>query len=223
VLSFQTYSLHSNKVELLLLIILTASTVFAYEEGSDNNKPFTINGHSWVSKQAFIDSGARCGVRDLTPRAANAEDIKLRNALRQAGLDSDVSAARTTNGATTVGVYFHIITPDGVQGVVTETQIQNQMLVMNDSFVNTPFKFNLISVDQTINSGWYTLSPGSKYESAMKTALHRGTAKDLNIYTASPGGGLLGWATFPSSYAGNPKNDGVVVLFSSLPGGTAEP
>jgi len=57
----------------------------------------------------------------------------------------------------------------------------------------------------------------------MKSALRRGTADDLNIYTNNMRGGLLGWASFPSNYNSSPLNDGVVILFSSVPGGTAAP
>ena len=57
----------------------------------------------------------------------------------------------------------------------------------------------------------------------MKSALHVGNAGVLNFYTNNAGGYLLGWATFPFWYAGDPLMDGVVCLYSSLPGGSEVP
>jgi hypothetical protein len=46
----------------------------------------------------------------------------------------------------------------------------------------------------------------------------------LNIYANNAGGGsYLGWATFPWWVGGDPIDDGVVVLYASLPGAGAAP
>ena len=125
----------------------------------------------------------------------------------------------------TVNVYVHVINNGSgpTNGNVSTAMITDQIQVLNEAFANAGFSFNLAGIDRTTNADWYTMSPGSAEEREAKAALRVGTAAELNIYTANPGGGLLGWATFPSSYSRQPTMDGVVVLFSSLPGGSAVP
>ncbi|HEX4949326.1 MAG TPA: zinc metalloprotease [Blastocatellia bacterium] len=181
------------------------------------------DGTHYVSQRDFIDAGLRCGVRDdEAQRGGNGNGGNPNNP----GVDSGL---RLAPGSVIIPVYFHIIKSSTGAGNVTSTQINNQIAVLNAAFsgatggANTPFRFQLMSTDTTVNSTWYTAGPGTTAEAQMKNTLRKGGKNALNFYTNSPGGGLLGWATFPSSYVGNPKNDGVVCLFSSLPGGTAAP
>ena len=140
-------------------------------------------------------------------------------------------AARAADGAFapmvsggTINVYFHVINKGtGIaNGDVPDTMIADQISILNAAFSPTGWSFNLVATTRTTNSNWYNGCYGN-YETAMKSALRRGTADDLNIYTCSPGGGILGYATFPSSYDSDPSRDGVVLLHSSLPGGSAVP
>jgi hypothetical protein len=57
----------------------------------------------------------------------------------------------------------------------------------------------------------------------MKASLAIDPANTFNVYTSNPGGGLLGWATFPWYYPESDSQHGVVILYSSVPGGSAFP
>lgn len=157
----------------------------------------------------------RCNVIDPDPITTQFIDDEVTAALEELG------DARATGG--TISVYWHTITNTSGQGAPTSAQINNQLSVLNAAYASTGWQFNLVSVDTTANNTWYTVGYGSAAEDQMKNALRQGTADDLNIYSANIGGGLLGWATFPSDYAANPKDDGLVILNQSLPGGTAAP
>ena len=128
-----------------------------------------------------------------------------------------------------IPVYTHVITDGAGNGDVSDAEIEAQLDVLSLSYagqtggVATPFTFVNAGITRTANAAWYTVTPGSTEEQEMKLALHQGDEDALNMYLANLGDGLLGWATFPSDYARNPKMDGVVVLYSSLPGGSAAP
>ncbi|HYE66714.1 MAG TPA: zinc metalloprotease [Pyrinomonadaceae bacterium] len=177
---------------------------------------------------AAQEKGRTCGTRhpdDLTSTSIQ-ESLNRFNANRRGG--------PFPSGSIIIPVYFHVINngPGIANGDVPEHMIRRQVDVLNDSFSgktggsNSPFRFVLAGIDRTTNAAWYTMGFGSREERQAKTALRKGGANALNFYTANLGGGLLGWATFPWEYDDGPVNaalDGVVCLFSSLPGGSEVP
>jgi hypothetical protein len=171
----------------------------------------------------------QCGTKEPTEREKKLIENNSRK-LREMKVAADPSAALArTAGSVTVNVYFHVITNRKGAGNISQTMIDNQIKVLNDAYAgltggaNTPFRFQLVSVDRTQNDQWYSAVIGSRAERQMKNSLHRGGATDLNFYTNGMGQGLLGWATFPWDYASNPTMDGIVCHFGSLPGGTLSP
>jgi len=215
--------------------ILVSATGASAAPGNANGRPFWVGEHSWPSQQAFIDSGARCATKPLSDIDRAAVEEKLgpliaarAQQLKQASPNKGKPGGGGGGGGVGVtggriNVYVHVIHSSNGTGGVSDVQIAKQMLVLNDAYAPTGWSFSLVSTDHTNNDSWYTMTPGSTAETQAKTALRQGTADDLNLYTANIGGGLLGWATFPSSYASKPKDDGVVVLNASLPDGSAVP
>jgi hypothetical protein len=187
----------------------------ADERASRTETPFVLNGVAWQSQEEFILHGGRCAT--VEPDAIRAEEID-REVER---ILAERFEATVTGGV--INVHVHVIRSTTGAGEVSDSQIQSQINVLNAAYAPMGWQFQLASTDRTNNGTWYTMGPGTTAESQAKNALRQGTADDLNIYTANPGGGLLGWATFPSSYSSNPQDDGVVILFSSLPGGSAAP
>jgi hypothetical protein len=172
-----------------------------------------------ASAASFAGKPRTCGT--VQPSGLDAELREL-NYL-QSMADRSRAGAIAMATTVTINVYFHVITNSSGQGAPTSQQIANQISVLNAAYASKGFQFTLVSTDTTANNTWYTVTPGTAAESQMKTALRKGTADDLNMYSANIGAGLLGWATFPSSYASKPSDDGVVVLNTSLPGGSAAP
>ncbi|KAG5644583.1 hypothetical protein DXG03_008157 [Asterophora parasitica] len=129
-----------------------------------------------------------------------------------------------------LNVYFHVVSKDSTLagGNIPDSQISAQINVINKAYASVGISWVLAGTTRTVNADWFNnAAPGTSQQTALKKALRKGGAADLNVYTvgftSGSGAGLLGYATFPSSYASNSIDDGVVFLYSSVPGGTAAP
>lgn len=120
-------------------------------------------------------------------------------------------------------VFIHIV--DGGQGAITPEQRKKQIDVLNDAYQSAGVDFRYAEDEVVVvdDASFFRMGHLSARERKCKTdnqALDPATG--LNFYTAEPGGNLLGWATFPYEMEGDSKMDGVVILHSSLPGGSNE-
>lgn len=202
-----------NNLKLSLLGGISLAVAYAVigcgGQGISETSNIASNGSAGQGSQIGSD---RCGTRQLDQATMDAIQAKM-------------GGIHTLASGGTIEVYVHVIN-NGTslsQGNIPDSQITSQINVLNAAYASTGWQFHLAATDRTTNATWYTAGYGTTAETQMKNALRQGTADDLNLYTNNMGGGLLGWATFPSDYASKPKMDGVVILFSSVPGGTAAP
>jgi hypothetical protein len=170
-----------------------------------------------------VRQGRSCGTASPDPTQMTEIETAFQN-FRQS------KAGKKSLGTVTIPVYFHVINKGaGLEnGDVPDQQLRAQVKVLNESYSGatggaaTPFRFQLAGIDHTTDADWFDMGINSIQEKRAKDALRRGGPEALNIYTTN-GGGFLGWATFPKSYNGQPTQDGVVIYYVSLPGGSLYP
>jgi hypothetical protein len=206
---------------------------FAAKPAEHFDETFTFNGTTYVNQKAFIEADRRCQAPLHTPEEAQAIQAEVNNWVENVGYqwlgmgkpgggDPPPDCSGFNPPSITIPIAYHVIT-NGSAGNLSQSDLNAQTNVLNAAYAGTGFSFVQASVDYTDNATWFTMAYGSAAEAQAKSALNISPQTTLNIYTANLGQGLLGWATFPSSLAGNPDDDGVVALFSSLPGGSAAP
>ncbi|WP_405058437.1 zinc metalloprotease [Kribbella sp. NBC_01505] len=188
--------------------------------------------------------GQRAAQDDVLPDGSRAPQI-LRDAYASGALprrlltkDPDGTVhAKVGKGQARIQVYVHVV-HDGATGKVSPTDVVKQLQALNRNFAATSanmFAFTLVGLDYTDNKTWHTVhtsdeGPTLPDEAAMKTALHKGGPGDLNLYLNEPQyqdpndgslSGLIGIATFPWTRADDPVRDGVMIKYTTLPGGAS--
>ncbi|MET4105593.1 M43 family zinc metalloprotease [Hymenobacter sp. UYP22] len=155
--------------------------------------------------------------------------------------------AMRTTAAVTIPVVVHVLYRTSTENV-SDAQVQAQIDVLNQDFAKTntdasliPAAFAGLAANTNVQFALAKRTPtggttngiihkATKVTSwssndAVKNSKRGGddawdATKYLNIWVCNLGQGLLGYAQFPG---GSTTTDGVVVLYSSLPGGSAAP
>ncbi|HYE97081.1 MAG TPA: M43 family zinc metalloprotease [Rubricoccaceae bacterium] len=200
----------SIRFTLLTLALLAAAPAFA-QSIRDAEAFYASDDRTYIH-------GRRCATVVTDEAAARQADATVAEWLRQ-------HQGSENNLVTNIPVRFHVVRAGTSisQGNVSDAMIANQIQVLNDAYAPWGYSFTLASVDRTTNSSWYNGCYSSSTERQMKRALAIDPTNNLNIYTCNPSGGILGWAYFPWSYRQDNAMHGVVLLHSSLPGGSAAP
>jgi hypothetical protein len=190
-----------------------------------------------ATAQVAVDRTSDCIAADAHDQAAAARggregDTRPISDLEQERIRGEVTKRLKAQGETrstaaaaaaSVPVYVHVMRDASGAGDVTDTQIADQIAVMNASFAgaksaeaaDTGFSFYLAGTDRYDNTAWHQDQQTETYRAQTRL----GGADALNIWLVDFD--YLGVATFPWDYASDPDIDGIRVQYSSLPGGSA--
>ncbi|KAI4602390.1 hypothetical protein KJ359_009633 [Pestalotiopsis sp. 9143b] len=161
---------------------------------------------------AFVASAAakqRCAAPEPT---AEQLDMAVQMSIQEAENSFSTQATIETN------VYFHVVASGTTEaaGYLSNSTLDDQLDVMNTAYAPHGISFVDAGRDWTVNSVW--ARDGA--ETAMKTALRKGTYADVNIYFVSDLD-AFGYCYLPQTVSSNAilVQDGCTILASTVPGG----
>jgi len=168
-----------------------------------------------VIAMASFATARKCGTEEPS------QELIKANAAVIAAHGSEFSAAKIAEPIV-VDTYFHILRSgeSEAQGNIPDAKLYDQLDVLNADYASAGISFRLAQINRpAINTNWYN----DRDELGMKTALRKGTYRDLNVYFQNLSGGILGYCYYPVA---NPndrtfRTDGCSILSASVPGGSA--
>lgn len=176
-----------------------------------------------VASDGHIILGRRCATHGLTAAEHAAADARAAMFAADMSLPStEALLADPKLARNRVNVWVHVI-HDGTHGNVSQADIAAQIKVLNRAFKRHGFKFRLQGTTRTKKKSWFKRCDRNAPYRKMTNRLAVDPKKNLNIYLCKPGGGILGFAFLPGSSVTGTAQDGVVLLHSSLPNGSAVP
>jgi len=200
-----------------------------------------------TAKTPAKDTGAcveYAGVPNAPKGAIPRDDLQIvkQDPLAQAAANAVASAEAMIpqdpddDFTATIPVRFHEIVKNNGNGGgnLSDARVAAQIAALNVGYTDTGFQFELASNEETVQPEWFNLIPangafprlirGSGKEVKMKQALADTDPATLEVYSASLGQFLLGFAYFPSDFEDDARPaplprylDGVVIDFRSVP------
>lgn len=209
----------------LLAVTVTAVTATVVLPAATSSARPAPEARGHVEQECF-EPGADIAT---AARGGQAHDHRDVSAAEQQRVERQTAAILARKGQQraalggSVPVYVHVMAAKNGAGNVTDSQITQQIAVLNNNFAgsesssaaNTGFTFYLAGTDRFYNDTWHRDGSSTTYRKQTR----KGGANALNIWLVDFD--YLGIATFPWDYAKNPGIDGIRVQYSSLPGGSA--
>jgi len=198
---------------MVFVVVLASFGALAAIAGAGDGVRSRVANTFFLSEDGSQVPGIRCGTVDTGP-----PDV--------ARSPENMEAWRMDNPERleiTIPVAFTVVRSWSGEGDLTDAELDAQIAVLNAAYASEGISFARSQVRRITSDLLFTTSPNSWKEVVLKRLFAVDPANTLNIYTTKPTGGVLGWATFPWMYPESSWMHGVVILYSSLPGGSAAP